>query len=953
MTLAAGTRLGPYEILSPLGSGGMGEVYRARDSKLDRDVAIKVLPRSLAAEPDALARFEREAKSVAALSHPNILAIHDFGTHEGVSYAVTELLEGETLRKKLDAGPIPQRQVLDYASQIARGLFAAHEKGVIHRDLKPENVFATNDGHVKILDFGLAKRIEAAAPGRETSAPTVVDHTKPGLLMGTLGYASPEQLRGLLVDHRSDLFSFGAILYELLSGKKAFLRETVNDTVTAILRDEPPELTESGRNISLALDQIVRHCLEKNRDDRFQSAKSIASALTEASGPTTTSGVQLPAPPTRRRTIPIAAAAVLTVLAAAGAFLLFRSLRGGGEAAGVKRLAVLPFENLGAPENDYFTDGIADEVRGKLTSLAGVRVIARGSSTPYKKTTKTPRQIAEELNVSYLLTATVRWDKSGGTSRVQVRPELVDVTRPDAPTSKWQQPFDAALTDVFRVQSDIATRVADSLGVVLGAGEEKRLSERPTQNLAAYDAYLKGEEIWNSVGDDPPSIRKALGFYEQAVALDPGFLQPWARISWANSILYLNSTPTPALAARAGQAARTAIALASNRPEGYLALGHYERLVSKDFHRALEQYAKGQRVAPGNADLLYATARAEHGLGRWDGAVEHLRQAAKKAIALAPNRPEGYLALGHYERLVSKDFNRALEQYTKGQRVAPGNADLLYGTARAQQGLGRWEEAVEHLRQAASLDPRSAVNLTALGYALQRLRRYPEAREAFERGLALAPANLSLIGEMAMTFLGEGNLVGARAVLNAVPKDVGPIELVPYVASANDLVWVLDEQQREILLRLTPSAFDDDRGIWARCLSEAYALKRDAANVRAYAEEARRAFEEQIRATPDNAQRHVFLGLALAYLGRKEEAIREGERGVALDPVAKDGVRGPYYQHELVRIYILVGEPEKALDKLEPLLKIPYYLSPGWLRIDPNFDPLRGNPRFQKLIGGK
>jgi eukaryotic-like serine/threonine-protein kinase len=879
VTLAAGTKLGPYEILSPLGGGGMGEVYRARDKKLDRDVAIKVLPRSVAADPDTLARFEREAKAVAALSHPNILAIHDFGNENGIAYAVMELLEGETLRGKLDGGPIPQKQAVDYALQVARGLSAAHEKGVVHRDLKPENLFVTRDGHLKILDFGLAKRVEELAPSEETSAPTAPGHTDPGTVMGTMGYMSPEQVRGLPVDHRSDIFSFGAILYEMLSGKKAFQKDTASDTMAAILRDEPPELAGSGRNISPALDLVVRHCLEKDRNNRFQSARAIALPLSEPSGPTTTSGVQLVAPPTGKRKI-LVAAAVLIVLAAAGVLLLRRRNLGGGEAGGVKRLAVLPFENLGAPEDDYFADGIADEIRGKMSSLSGLQVMARSSSTPYKKTSKTPRQIAEELNVSYLLTATVRWEKSGGTSRVHVSPELVDVTRPDAPTSKWQQPFDAALTDVFQVQSDIATRAAHALGVVLGAGEEKRLSERATQNLAAYDAFLQGEKIWNSVGDDPPSIRKALGFYEQAVALDPGFLQAWARISWADSILYTNSTPTPALAERA-------------------------------------------------------------------------REAAKKAIARAPNRPEGYLAFGHYERLVSKDFNRALGHYAKGQRVAPGNADLLYGTARAEEGLGRWDAAVEDLRQAASLDPRSAVNFTALGYALQRLRRYPEAREAYERGLALTPANLSLIGETAMTFLGEGNLVGARAVLDAVPKDLGPRELVAYVASANDLVWVLDEQQRELLLRLTPSAFDDDRGIWARCLNQAYALERDAANVRAYAEEARRAFEEQLRVTPDNAQRHVFLGLALAYLGRKEEAIREGERGVALDPVAKDGVRGPYYQHELVRIYILVGEPEKALDKLEPLLKIPYYLSPGWLKIDPNFDPLRKNPRFQKLVAGE
>src|ERR1700737_1407848 len=213
MSLSAGSRLGPYEVLSPLGAGGMGEVYRARDRKLDRDVAIKVLPEFVAADPDRLARFEREAKAVAALSHPNILAIHDFGTHEGVSYAVTELLEGETLREKLDAGPIPQKQAVDYALQVAKGLSAAHEKGVIHRDLKPENLFVLKDGHLKILDFGLAKRVEAIASGEETSAPTASQLTLPGTVMGTVGYMSPEQVRGSPVDHRSDIFSFGAILY--------------------------------------------------------------------------------------------------------------------------------------------------------------------------------------------------------------------------------------------------------------------------------------------------------------------------------------------------------------------------------------------------------------------------------------------------------------------------------------------------------------------------------------------------------------------------------------------------------------------------------------------------------------------------------------------------------------------------------------------------------------------
>src|ERR1019366_2818860 len=268
----------------------MGEVYRARDEKLDRDVAIKVLPESVAADPDALARFEREAKAVAALSHPNILAIHDFGTHAGISYAVMELLEGETVRGKLDAGPIPQKQALDCALQIAKGLSAAHEKGVVHRDLKPENLFVTKDGHVKVLDFGLAKRVDAISPGKETSAPTASGHTEPGTVMGTVAYMSPEQVRGLPVDHRSDLFSFGAILYELLSGRRAFKRETASDTIAAILKEEPPELSDSGRNIPPALDHVVKHCLEKNADHRFQSARDIVFALSEASASTAAGG---------------------------------------------------------------------------------------------------------------------------------------------------------------------------------------------------------------------------------------------------------------------------------------------------------------------------------------------------------------------------------------------------------------------------------------------------------------------------------------------------------------------------------------------------------------------------------------------------------------------------------------------------------------------------------------
>jgi TolB-like protein/Flp pilus assembly protein TadD len=854
----------------------MGEVYRARDTRLGREVAIKVVSPRFAADAEQLLRFEQESRAASQIDHPNILVVHDVGSHEGRPYIVTELLEGESLRRKLDA-PLPPKKAVDYAIQVAHGLAAAHEKGIVHRDLKPENLFVAKDGRVKILDFGIAKLTQPVTPSSSlTEVPTAAPATDAGVVMGTLGYMSPEQLRGLPVDHRSDIFSFGAILYEMLSGKRAFSRPTSVDTISAILNEEPAELSQTGKDIPLSLDHIVKHCLEKDRDRRFQSASDIAFALSEQSGPLPSAA--WPAAPTAGKKKLRIAAASLAVLVAAGIFLARLPRRGPAGTAGIKRVAVLPFENLGPPEDNYFAEGTSDEIRSKLTSLPGVEVIARASSTPYRKTTKTPNQIAQELDVKYLLTATVRWQKAAGSSRVIVTPELVEVGTSRAAASKWQQPFDVAMTDVFQVQSDIASQVAQALGVALGAGEQKRLSERPTENLAAYDAFLKGEEAANGLSaTDFPSLRKALGFYDQAVGLDPRFAQAWARGSHANSLLYSRSVPTPALAERA-------------------------------------------------------------------------LQAAQKAVELAPDRPEGYLALGTYERAVSLDYHRALEQYEKGLRVAPGDASLIRATAFAEQGLGRWDVALGHLRKAERLDPRSPDTQRRLGEVLHHLRRYPEAREAFDRGLAIAPASINLIEFKAMTFLGQGDLAGARAVLEAAPKEIDRTALVAFVASSGDLVWVLDGEQRELLLRLTPTDFDGDRGQWALNLTQACALKRDTKGVRTYAEEARKAFEEQLREAPKDAGLHVYLGLALAYLGQKEKAVREGERGVALDPVAKDARDGPYFQHQLARIYMLVGEPERALDQLEPLLEIPYFLSPGWLRIDPNFDPLRSNPRFQKLV---
>src|SRR2546425_5742183 len=284
MMIAPGTKLGPYEILAPLGAGGMGEVYRARDTKLGRDVAIKLLPSSFSGDSDRLHRFEQEACAAGALNHPNILVIHHIDTHEGAPYIVSELLEGETLRQRMGGTALAQRRAIDYALQVAHGLGAAHEKGIVHRDLKPDNVFITKDGRVKILDFGIAKLTQPDGSLSQTEIPTRRVDTEPGVVMGTVGYMSPEQVKGRPVDHRSDIFSFGAILYEMLSGRRAFHGESAAETMSAILKEDPPDLSSTNQNISPALERLVNHCLEKSPESRFHSASDLAFALEAISG---------------------------------------------------------------------------------------------------------------------------------------------------------------------------------------------------------------------------------------------------------------------------------------------------------------------------------------------------------------------------------------------------------------------------------------------------------------------------------------------------------------------------------------------------------------------------------------------------------------------------------------------------------------------------------------------
>ena len=473
MGLAAGQRLGPYEIVAPLGAGGMGEVYRARDTRLGRDVAVKVLPAHLAGDQSAVARFQREARAVAALSHPNILALFDVGTADGVAYAVTELLEGQTLRDRLASGPFDSTASVKLAVQLAHGLAAAHDRGIVHRDLKPENLFVTKRGELKILDFGLARQDEGR---RSASFAETMNDTAPGTVLGTVGYMAPEQVRGLETDHRTDLFAVGTVLFEMLSGRRLFAASSAADTMAAIVRDRSPDLSSLNAQIPTSLTRVVTRLLEKDPAARFQSATDLAFALEAMSDAARSS-----------------------------------RLSGAVPSDELKSVVVLPFEDLSPDRsNAYFADGLTDEIISDLSKIGALRVISRSSSMQLKTRQRDIATIARELNVQYVLDGSVR----KADTRLRITAQLVDAS---TNTHIWSDKYNGTLDDVFDIQEKVSRSIAEELKGKLTRQESGELGKRAIADPRAFEYYLRARaEVQQFTAD---SVQRGLNYIETALGI--------------------------------------------------------------------------------------------------------------------------------------------------------------------------------------------------------------------------------------------------------------------------------------------------------------------------------------------------------------------------------------------------------------------------------------------------
>jgi TolB-like protein len=765
---------------------------------------------------------------------------------------------------------------------------------VVHRDVKPENILLTRRGEVLVADFGIARALGGS--GAEAL-------TQTGMAVGTPAYMSPEQAAGGPVDGRSDLYSLGCVLYEMLAGEVPYTGPTAQAILAKRFSDAAPSVRRVRPTVPEAADQAIQRALALVPADRFSTGVEFAQALQlPVVTPTATPTVATPAPaptpvppatptpvpvapgsaPVRaRRYIPVATIMLgLGFVIGLGVLFAWRRSHGAAEeSAGPKRLAVLPFENQGDSADAYFADGVTDELRGKLATVPGLEVVASRSSNDYRRTTKSLPEIARDLGVDYLLIGKIRWQKgTGGAGRVRVSPELIKVTPGSAPTTKWAQPFDAALTDVFQVQADIAGRVTQSLNLALGAGAPAAQSARPTTSTDAYDYYLRGNEYYErkSMSD----VRLAIQLYQRALGLDSTFALAWARLARAEAFVY---------------------------------------------------WFSGDRSA---------------------AQLTRIEQAARRALALAPDLSEAHIAMGYYHYWGHHDYAPALDEFATAAKREPNNAEVAFVVGLVLRRQAKWDQAVASFKHAAELDPRSVEYLTELANTYFIVRAYPEAERVLNRAAELAPDSPLVYALRMMTYLNwEGSLDKSRRLMQ---EALGRFEFArfgetPTLGDCFDLLAADDAYQVEVA-RLTPAAFGGVPLYYFAFKASVYRRRGETAKTRAYADSARSEALATIRRHEDNVFTYTTLAVENAYLGRGKEAVEAGEHALMMLPPSKDALFGPEGHIALAEVHMVQGNTSAALDHLQAALSIPSYLSAGRLRADPLWAPLKGNSGFEQLV---
>jgi eukaryotic-like serine/threonine-protein kinase len=885
-----GELIGHYRIESLIGVGGMGEVYLGRDERLGRKVALKLLPKRLTADETQLSRFKTEARSASALNHPNILTVYEIGAEGNRHFIATEFIEGMTLRAFLVRGRMNLHAALEIGVQVASALAAAHETGVVHRDIKPENIMLRPDGYAKVLDFGIAKLTEQ----RPTSdhyevGTTAVLQTRPGLVLGTGHYMSPEQARGQKVDARSDIWSLGVVLYEMVGGIPPFRGETPSDCIASILKTEPPPLSGVLSDVPLKLESILQKALRKNSDERYQTIKEMLADLrilkgeleAESSLPQTkerAESIVSKIKRNKRGALLTLAAALLAAAAVARSFFFVTPAPLPNE----KSIAVLPFENLSEEKsNAYFADGIQDEILTRLSKIADLKVISRTSTQRYKKTSRSLAEIANQLGVANLLEGSVQ--KTNDQVRVNVQ-----LIRAANDSHLWAETFDRRLTDIFSVESEVAKAIADKLRAKLTGQEEQVIAARPTDNPEAYDAYLRGLAYTLKTGDSPANHLGAQKYFKEAVRLDPKFALSWALLSYVDALGYLTLTLQPTAALR-----------------------------------------------------------------------EEVRQAAETALTLEPNLGEAVVAKGYYHYACLKDYDTAVRYFEKARQFLPNSSQIPESLAYVARRRGQWDRSESYFSEAERLDPRNVNLLTAHAASSIVLRRFPEALRKLDQVLDITPDDMDTLSEKAAIAQAEGDLPRASALLAPLhpnADDTIALGTQVYQAILERRPEQIIPRLKEILAKPDPALgyFNGELRFW---LGWAQEVAGDHAAAQESWRQARSELEPFLKEQPENHNLMGDLALTNMGLGDKAAALALSERAMTVIPIEKDVIDGPVPIEVLARVAAQLGEPDRAIAALQKLLSIPYAgplasnlpLTPALLRLDPMFDPLRSDPRFQEL----